>query len=107
YPDLHNSPYASTYVIGQPLDLMHLLHYTGVDPLTGQYTYEDKNHDGVISMSPGPADDRFTYNLTPPFFGGFGTDLHYGGIQLTLGFNYKEQMAMNLLSQGSTPGIQL
>jgi TonB-linked SusC/RagA family outer membrane protein len=105
FPNIQNTPFANSgYVVGQPLNLVYKLHYTGVDPLTGQYTFEDKNHDGIISQNPGPTDDRIAYNLNPKFFGGFGTELNYHGIQLTLFFSYKEQIAFDLLSQGSNPG---
>jgi TonB-linked SusC/RagA family outer membrane protein len=107
FPNLQLSPYANSYVIGQPLNITRLLHYTGIDPLTGQYTYEDKNHDGVISDNPGPTDDRFIYNLNPKFFGGFGTDLNYHEFHLSAFFTYVEQMGFNLLSQGNTAGRAL
>jgi TonB-linked SusC/RagA family outer membrane protein len=105
YPNLALSPYASYYQVGKPLNLVYLLHYTGVDPQTGQYTFEDKNHDGVISTNPGPTDDRFIHNLSPKFFGGFGTDFTFRQLQLSVFFVYKSQIGQNAVSQGSSPGL--
>ena len=104
YPGLSESPFATSYVVGQPLNITRLLHYTGVDPQTGQYTFFDKNHDGVITANPGPTDDRYIHNLNPKFFGGFGTAFTYKGFQLDLLFNYINQIAPNDISQGLSPG---
>jgi TonB-linked SusC/RagA family outer membrane protein len=105
YPGLALSPYANFYQIGKPLNLVYLLHATGVDPLTGQYTFQDRNHDGVISVNPGPTDDRFIHNLNPRFFGGFGTDFTWNRLQVTVFFNYKSQIGKNAINQGSEPGL--
>lgn len=107
FPNLAESPYAGKFVVGQPLNITRLLHFTGVDPLTGQYTFQDKNNDGAITnyLSNGaPNDDRFVYNLTPPFFGGLGTNLNYKKLALTLFFNFKKQVGPNLNAQGYGAG---
>jgi TonB-linked SusC/RagA family outer membrane protein len=108
YPNLAQSPYSAVYVVGQPLSITHLLHFTGVDPLTGQYTYQDKNNDGMINIGQtGLLNDQFVYNLTPPFFGGFGTNLNYKKLALSLFFNFKKQIAPNVIAQGSQAGRSL
>jgi TonB-linked SusC/RagA family outer membrane protein len=104
YPNLAQSPYASTYQIGKPLNLVYLLHATGVDPQTGQYTFQDRNHDGVININPGPTDDRFIHNLSPRFFGGFGSDFTYKLFQISVFFVYKDQIGVNAINQGQAPG---
>jgi TonB-linked SusC/RagA family outer membrane protein len=104
YPDLAKSPYANSFIIGQPVNLIRLPHYTGVDPLTGQYTFFDKNHDGTITANPGPTDDRFVHNLSPKYFGGFGTDFTFKELQLSLFFTYKNQIGPNIIAQGDYPG---
>lgn len=91
FPNLASSPYAGQYVIGQPLNIVHLLHYTGVDPQTGQYTFEDKNHDGYININPNsPNNDLYTYNLNIKDEGGFGTDLRYKDFELNLFFYFRQ-----------------
>lgn len=106
FPNLEQSPYGGPggYVIGQPLNIARVLHYTGVDPLTGQYTFQDKNNNGTISRIPGPADDRYIVNLNAPFFGGFGTSLNYKKLALSLFFNFKKQIGKNVIAQGNVPG---
>jgi TonB-linked SusC/RagA family outer membrane protein len=104
YPNFAQSPYAEDYVIGKPLNLARILHYTGVDPKTGQYTYEDRNHDGIISTNFGATDDRYIVNLAPKYFGGLGSDFNYKGLQLTLLFSFKKQIGVNAISQGDYPG---
>jgi len=104
FPGLAQSPYAAEYAIGQPLNIVKVLHYLGIDPLTGQYIFQDKNNDGTISMNPGPTDDRYNVDLDPKYFGGFGTEFAYKGLSLSLFFTYKDQVGPNLLEQGSSPG---
>jgi len=100
YPNLSQSPFASTLVIGQSLNILHLLHYTGVDPQTGQYTFQDKNHDGLITYNPGhTGDDTYTYDLSPSFLGGLGMNLIYSNLQLYMYFNIKKQIGVNAYRQ--------
>jgi len=107
YPNFDLSPFVGTYVIGQPLNLRYLLHYTGVDPQTGQYTFYDKNHNGVVDLNysnPGTNDDRYAYNLSPQYFGGLGMAFHYKAFQVNLFFSYKKQIGINDINQGNLPG---
>lgn len=89
FPNLSQSPYATTYVVGQSLSIVHLLHYTGVDPQTGQYTFQDRNHDGQITSYYNKGNNDF-YNkdLAVPYDGGFGTDLRYKRLQINLFFYF-------------------
>ena len=105
FPNLATSFFAHSFIVGQPLNLTRLLHYTGVDPQTGQYTFEDRNHDGVISTNPGPTDDRFVHDLTPKYLGGWGTDFSYKGLQVSVFFSYIHQIAQNAIAQGANPGL--
>jgi hypothetical protein len=104
YPNFEKSPYVGVYVIGQPLNISNLLHYTGVDPQTGLYTFEDKTKDGVISVTPGVNDDRSVNRLNPKYLGGFGMDFSYRNLKLTVFFNIKKQIGMNAIKQGDYPG---
>jgi TonB-linked SusC/RagA family outer membrane protein len=107
YPNFELSPYLSQLMVGQPLNIIFLLHYKGVDPQTGQYSFEDKNHNGIIDVvnnNPVNGDDRFVYNLSPKFFGGFGADLRFKGMRLSLFFNFKKQLGINALYAAAAPG---
>jgi hypothetical protein len=77
-------------VIGKSLNSMPYLRYTGVNPQTGEYSFEDKNHDGQLG-----ANDRYIYDLTPKFFGGLGMNFNYHSVQLNVFFNIKKQLGTN------------
>ena len=88
FPGLEGSPYESQFVIGQPLNIVKVYHYTGLDPDTGIYQFEDVNGDGVLSAT----DDRiFTKDLNPKFYGGFQNQLKYGNVQLDFLFQFVKQ----------------
>ncbi len=96
FPGIANSPYATLYSIGKSLSDRYLLHYIGIDPLTGQYAFEDHNHDGKIVASGGLSDaidNLDTYivkELSPKYFGGFGTQFSYKSLSIGLNFSYKK-----------------
>jgi Outer membrane receptor proteins, mostly Fe transport len=94
YPDIEHSSYVENYQIGAPLSLIHLLQYTGVDPLTGVYTYADHNGDGVVrtrnGIVPGTGDDDryIVLDVNPKYSGGFGTTIRYKTVSLLATFSY-------------------
>lgn len=49
FPGLENSSYATTYIIGEPLNITRGYNYLGIDPVTGAYSFEDINRDGKIN----------------------------------------------------------
>jgi hypothetical protein len=106
YPNLALSPYAGTLIVGETLNFRKLLHYTGVDPLTGQYTFSDNTHDGqvIYDYTGKTPDDTYVYNINPDFFGGLGMNFSYKDLQLNLFFNVKKQIGRNAISQLPTPG---
>lgn len=105
FPDLSQSPYAGHFLVGMPLNLGWALHYTGVDPQTGQYTYQDKNGDGVISTNYGPTGDLYPTDLTVKFFGGLGSNFRYKNWQLDAFFHYKKQIGTNAYATLRPAGI--
>lgn len=107
FPDLENSPYATSYRVGKPTNIQFAYHYMGVDPVSGKYAFQDYNHDGVISMDasvpPGTADDDrgSIINFAPKYAGGFGTQLGYKNVSAVLFFSFKKQIGINAFA--STP----
>lgn len=100
YPNFESSPYRALYQIGRPLTIMPLLHYTGVDPLTGDMSFQDRNHDGAINVDralpPGSMfDDRYWLDLTPEYYGGFSSDLKYKSWSLNILFTYNKANVRN------------
>lgn len=93
YPNLATSPYAFEFKIGQSMNTTYVLHYTGIDPLTGQYTFEDKNHDGQITNYYNNGNnDLIPLNIGIKYSGGFGTNISYKSFQLYLFFYYRKQL---------------
>jgi TonB-linked SusC/RagA family outer membrane protein len=96
YPNFSQSPFTALLKVGQPLNISNVLHYTGVDPQTGLYTYLDKNHDGQINWNPGQVnDDSYPLVLAPKFFGGVGMNFSYASLNVSFFFNYKNQKGQN------------
>jgi TonB-linked SusC/RagA family outer membrane protein len=92
FPGLASSTYANTYIVGQSLNIARLYHYTGINPETGTYTFQDFNGDGIITA----ADDRQSVaDLTPKFFGGLQNQLSYKGWQLDFLFQFVKQQNYN------------
>lgn len=103
YVGIETSPYADTYQIGKSLSIKKLLIYKNVDPISGEYTFDDRNKDGQISLS-GDNDDRMFYDLTPKFEGGADITLQYKNWQLNVFFNFRKQEGLNAIYGGGAPG---
>jgi TonB-linked SusC/RagA family outer membrane protein len=102
FPGLEASTYANSYIIGQPLTMRRLYHYTGVDPQTGVYTFADANGDGNITAT----DDRsIITDLTPKYFGGLQNNLHYKGLELEILFQFVKQKNFEYLP--ALPGVAI
>ncbi|MCS3800592.1 SusC/RagA family TonB-linked outer membrane protein [Niastella sp. OAS944] len=96
YPYFEKSPYYGKLIIGKSLNIRRVLHYTGVDGQTGQYTFEDTYGDGVINTSSvDTTSDLIPFDLNPKFLGGFGTNFSYKNWQLGLFFNFMKQIGQN------------
>jgi TonB-linked SusC/RagA family outer membrane protein len=100
YPNLAQSPYASQFVIGKSLNIKRVLHWTGIDPQTGLYTFEDKNKDGNITYSPSPAqtDDSYAVNMAPKFDGSANFDFLYRHFELGVFFYFRNQIGQKAIA---------
>lgn len=92
FNDIEHSSYVNRFKIGESLNSMFLLHNTGVDPATGEYTYAGINLN--YSVPPGTnGDDRTsTVDLAPRYTGSFSNALTYKNWMLHFIFIYKKQM---------------
>ncbi|OQP56074.1 hypothetical protein A4H97_21080 [Niastella yeongjuensis] len=105
FPNLEQTAYAHDLIIGKSLNLRNILHYTGVDPQTGLYTFNDRNQDGVITpFASLPENDAYPLELNPKYSGGFGTTLKYKQWQLGFNFNYIKQIGLNGLTLTNAQG---
>lgn len=100
YPNLENSPYASQYKLGQSISNTYILKYTGVDPLTGEYTFEDYDHDGFTSYiggSENKGDAYIAVNTVPEFSGNMTHTFSYKAFSLSANFYIVKQTGKNFL----------
>ena len=97
YPGLESSTYANTYVVGQPINIIKVYHYTGMNATTGIYEFEDVNGDGTITSL---GDRKTIADLSPRFFGGLQNQFKYKGLQLDFLFQFVKQQAF-----GPMPGV--
>ena len=102
FPGLEGSTYANQYVIGQPIDIRKVYHYTGINSQTGIYQFEDYNTDGVISA---PEDRQGIARTNPDFFGGIENGFSYKNWQLDFLFQFVKQKGLNYNYTGALPGI--
>ena len=103
FPDLASSDYSSKYAVGKPLNMIKLVHQTGVDPQTGVYQFADKN--GHPTSTPSfPDDYTVIKDLTPAFYGGVSNRLQYKGFSFNVFFQFIKQQGFNYALNNSTPG---
>jgi hypothetical protein len=94
YPGLAESPYANTYVVGEPLTIVKLFHYIGVNPSTGLYEVRDINGDGNISNE---KDRYIVQNIARRYYGGLNNTLRYKGIELSFLLQFSQQTSYNIV----------
>lgn len=110
YPDLALSSYATQYVVGKSINDKYFLHYIGIDPMTGEYAYEDHNKDGAINTNPvgmpgQGIDDRYvTINLDPKFSGTIENSFQYKNLSFSFSFYYRNQMGVSPYLSGLPAG---
>lgn len=100
FPGLEGSTYSQQYRIGEPLNILLLYKFKGVNPQKGIYDFEDANNDGVISS---PYDRQYAANLNPKYFGGIQNQLTYKSWNLDFLFQFTKQQ--NRIFPMGTPGM--
>lgn len=93
FPGLANSSYASSYVIGKPLNAYRGLHFTGVDAQTGIYQFQDLNKDGMINND----DYAYTGTTDPKYYGGFSNTISYKKFQLNILLEFRKQLGQDIV----------
>lgn len=87
FPGLATSFYASSYIVGKPVDLQRKYVYTGYDKNTGAPQYQDQNHDGAIDFN----NDRAYISPGTPFYGGMGNTFSYRHWDLSFFLQYNHR----------------
>lgn len=101
FPDLENSTYSSQFVIGEPVNIKKVYHFTGINPVTGVYEFEDVNGDGVLSAQD---DKQVIKDFNPEFFGGVQNQFRYRQLQLDFLFQFVKQLNWSPLVNAAVPG---
>lgn len=101
FPNLESSTYANLLVVGESLFIKKLFNYTGIDPTTGAYTFQDFNGDGQLTYE----DDRQAIaDTSPDYFGGLGNQLTYKNWGFDCLFQFVKQQGRNYLYTSSLAG---
>lgn len=92
FPNLEKSTYASRFEIGKSTSMAKLYHYTGIDPMTGLYTFYDANGDGLINS----ADRIISKEITEYWYGGLQNSIQYKNWSLDLLLQFVSQSQYNI-----------
>ncbi len=106
FPGLETSSFSQTLVIGQPLSILKLFKYAGVDPASGLYQFRGK--DGKLTQDPDPAVDNISLvNTAPRLYGGWQQSLSWRRFSLDILFQVVQQKGPDFLyvNVGGLPGI--
>ncbi|MEA9412639.1 SusC/RagA family TonB-linked outer membrane protein [Flavobacterium sp. PL02] len=101
FPNLKESTYKNQFVIGEPLNIKKVYHYTGINPQTGIYQFEDYNGDGTITAV---EDKQSIRDLNPKYFGGFQNTITYKNWQFDFLFQFVNQLNYNGAYRTGLPG---
>jgi TonB-linked SusC/RagA family outer membrane protein len=102
---LETSTYASSLLIGQPVNFVKVYRANGVNPATGQYEFFDK--DGKITNAPGSDPQNYNKFIDPNkrIYGGVSNTLSINGnFSIDFLFQFVKQMGRNELST-NPPGF--
>jgi len=102
FPNLASSSYASSLVIGQPVNVEHEFKFLGVNAQTGEYQFAGAN--GPTSNPSYTTDLTTLINPNPTLFGGFQNSFRYKGLTLDVLFNFVKQIGLNSEAFGLFPG---
>jgi TonB-dependent starch-binding outer membrane protein SusC len=87
--------------IGSPVGSFYGLKSTGVNPQTGDMTYQDTNGDGVIDYN----DAQIIGKALPTFFGGLTNNLTYKGFDLSIFCRYSAGNQVYNLIRATTENL--
>jgi hypothetical protein len=94
FPNLKNSTYDHTLVIGKSLSVFQGYSYTGINKSTGLFSFKDQDGDGSMKY---PEDYRIFGNFDPVWYGSIHNNLQYKGWQLDIFLELRKQKAYNYL----------
>jgi hypothetical protein len=95
FDGLSSSSYASSYVIGQSLNIVRGYHFTGVNTQTGIAQFEDINTDGHITSG---GDFTTISQKDPDFYGGLNNDFSWKGVSLSFFWQFVKQQGQTIIN---------
>jgi TonB-dependent starch-binding outer membrane protein SusC len=95
YPNLEKSSFANTYIIGQPLGIIRVFKYYGVDPMEGLYQALDGHGNPTTNPPTFPEGYDVLINTLPKFYGGMENVLSYRSVHLEFLFQFVKQLGIN------------
>ncbi|MGM0932686.1 MAG: SusC/RagA family TonB-linked outer membrane protein [Bacteroidota bacterium] len=101
FPGLEGSTYENQYVVGEPLNIEKVYTFTGVEPTTGLYQFEDVNGDGIISA---PGDYNSYIQTSPSVYGGLSNNISFKRFNFNFLFQFVKQDKRNFSASGAIPG---
>ena len=101
FPDIKGSTYNNSYVVGQPISIVKVYNFLGIDPSTGLYRFQDYNNDGKITAQ---EDKQMIENIGVKYFGGWHNSFQYKNWDLSFLFQFVKQKNWNYNSIMGIPG---
>lgn len=99
YPNIESSSAGNVWEIGKPIFMTKTLHYTGVNPTTGLYDFEDVNGNGIVGDQPG--DLKATKMISQNLYGAVTNTITFRGFELSIMVQFADQDGRNFLTTNS------
>lgn len=102
FPNIEQTSFANTHVIGKPLNSYLMYQLDKIDPATGLATVVDISGNGTINANSSynnrGGDKIWVGSANPDWFAGLNNSFVYKGFQLDVFLQYTNQLGYNLFS---------
>lgn len=105
FPNIEQTSFANTHVIGKPLNSYLMYKLDKIDPATGLATVVDISGNGSINANSSynnrGGDKIWVGSANPDWFAGLNNSFTYKGLQMDIFLQYTSQAGYNLFSSGA------
>jgi TonB-dependent starch-binding outer membrane protein SusC len=101
FPYLHETGYDYYYTIGQPVRIIKVFQYAGLNSNTGLYQFYDSK--GTVVNQPTDPDDKKSVSVIPKYYGGFQNSIIYKSFSLDFLLQFTKQTGRNILASLENP----
>lgn len=105
FSDIETSSYASHLMIGRSVNISRYSKLIGVNPVTGNYEFLDKDGKPTSELGYEPENRPVIKDTDPKFYGGLENIITYKGFQLSFLFNFVSKVQENFIFGSGTTGI--